>query len=236
MNSMKKIGVLIIVVLLLTACGTESGDVQEIDNAGDTALNSEDNGDVSSSDQRREELRGDFRETALPPVTQLVVGTLLLEETELAMDTELAVTLIPYWKLYINLTESDTTAPEELDALVTEIEGLMTTDQINYIAELQLTQEDMYTLINELGVMEQLRPKAVGDTEGGGFNRPDGMPEGFQPGGEGRPGGGVGIEGMDPEMQVTMQARREDEGGMFSRMNIPLVEALVSLLEGKSGS
>ncbi|MGB2963055.1 MAG: hypothetical protein WBB69_03625 [Anaerolineales bacterium] len=233
---MKKIGVLIIVVLLLTACGTETGDVQEVDNAGDSALNSEDTGDASSSDQSREELRGDFGETALPPATQLVVGTLLLEETELALDTELAAALVPYWKLYINLTESDTTAPEELDALVTEIEGLMTTDQINYIAGLQLTQEDMFTLINELGVLEQVRPEGVGDTEGGGFNRPDGIPEGFQPGGEGRPGGGAGMEGMDPEMQATMQAKRAEEGGMFSRMNIPLVEALISLLEGKSSS
>ncbi|MCJ7716936.1 MAG: hypothetical protein MUO54_10525 [Anaerolineales bacterium] len=227
---MKKLGLLIVVMLLLTACGSNSSDIQEVNYVGEAAVE-------SSSGENREELRADFADNALSPALQLVVGTLMLEDTGLVVDIELAATLVPYWKLYITLTESDTTAPEELDALINEIQEIMSPDQINYIAGLELTQEDMMTLNNDLGIIEQLGSDGFGNGEGTGFDRPDGMPEGVGPGGgQGRPGG---TEGMDPELIATMEARREELGsGGFrgNRMTIPLVEALITLLEEKVNS
>ena len=214
MNWMKKIGLLFVVVMLLTACGTADKVVDEVDTIG----------------EQRTKLQGDY-ENALSPALQLVVGTLMLEETDLALDAEMATTLIPYWKLYTTLTESDSTALEELDALVNEIEGLMTTEQINYIVGLELTQESMLTIIEELGIMEDLR---TGAGDGTGANRPEGMPEGTRPGGgQGR----SGAEGVDPALMATMQASRAEEGGAgTNRMIKPLIVQLISQLEEIAGN
>ena len=228
MKNMKKLGLLIIVVLLLTACGTDTPSV--VDN--DTKVS-----EVGTTGVQREELRGDYADDALSPALQLVVGTLMMEETDLALDADLAATLLPYWKLYISLTGSDITAREELDGLVNEIEHLMTPDQINYIIGLELTQESMMTLIDELGVMDKLKADGASEGDGTGFSRPDGMPEGVGPGGgQGRAGGST--EGMDPELVATMQARKAEEGGgLFgaNRFIVPLIEELIIQLEAKIG-
>ena len=91
--------------------------------------------------------------------------------------------------------------------------------------------------INESGLMEDLLPEgAAGEGDGTRPGRPDGMPSGTGPGGGQGPGS---VEGMDPETIATMEARRaemEAEGGFnrqSSRFIVPLINALVELLEGK---
>lgn len=213
MSHMKKIGALVGVILLLTACAsTPSGDSVETNDTGTIT--------------EKVEITDDYADDALPKDMQLVVGSLLLEETGLAVLDKQASDLVPYWKLYISLTESDSTAPEELNALIKEIQVIMTADQINHIAGLQLTQEDMTVLVEELGLSEQ--------------NKPEGMEDGANTG-QGGPGGGGVPEGgdgtIDPELMATMQAEKELSGDrQSSRMIIPLLEALISLLEGKISS
>ena len=180
------------------------------------------------------ELTADYAEDALSIAQQLSLGSLLLEDTDLAVDPEQALDLVPYWKLYRSLLGSDTTAPEELDSLLKEIQEIMTAEQVNYIANLQLNQETMMTLVNEMGIID-LRQDGTG--EGGiGFVPPEGLPDGVRPGGGGGQGGGDGS--MDPELMATKQAERAAAGGgkQSNRLTIPLVEALISLLEGKVGS
>lgn len=225
MNWMKKLGVLIIVVLLLSACGSKTTEVDGEDNI---------DGKAGNTEADRERLSMDFADDALSPALQLVVGTLILEETDLVIDAELAETLLPYWKLYISLLDSDSTAPEELTGLINEIEGLMTTEQINYIAGMELTQESMGSLIGELGILANLRQEGSGESDGTRPNRPEGMPEGTRPGG-GEGGGPGGADGIDPELMATMQARRAEEGGSLgaNRMIRPLIDALIGMLEGK---
>lgn len=225
MNWIKKVGLLVVVLSLLTACGSESSEVDVTNNSGAPGENFE---------ADRERLSMDFADDALSPALQLVVGTLVLEETDLAVDAVLAETLIPYWKLYVSLLDSDSTAPEELTGLINEIEGLMTAEQINYIIELELTQESMGTLIDDLGIMANLRPEGSGEGDGTRPDTPEGMPEGTRPGG-GQGGGPGGTDGMDPELMATMQARRAEEGGSLgaNRMIRPLIDALIVNLEGK---
>ena len=214
MSHMKKIGALAGAILLLTACASNP--------AGDS-VETNDTGTITE----KVEITDDYADDALPIDMQLVVGSLLLEETGLAVLDKQASDLVPYWKLYISLTESDSTAPEELNALIKEIQVIMTADQINHIAGLQLTQEDMTVLVEELGLSEQ--------------DRPEGMEDGANSG-QGGPGGGGGMtEGgdgtIDPELMATMQAEKELSGDrQSSRMIIPLLEALISLLEGKISS
>ena len=215
MSKMKRIGMLMVVFLLLTACGSNvvEGDVEQNETGGVT---------------ERMELTDDYAEDALSENMQLVIGSLLLEDIDLAIDSDLASTLLPYWKLFISLSESDTTAPEELDALVNEIQEIMTVDQVNYIAGLQLTQEDMTTQIEILGIVDNIRPEGLEEGAAGG--------QGGLGGGGGSPDGEL-PEGMDPELIATMQAEKEAAGeGQSSRMITPLLEALISLLEEKAGS
>ena len=153
---MKKIKIsvlLIVVVLLLTACGSGETPVAALE-GDNTSSEKTTEQEQTREEQTREELRVDFAENALPPASQLVLGTLMLEDTDLAVDGELAPYLVPYWKLYLNLLESETTAPEELEALIAEIQEVMDVDQVNFIANLELTQDDLMVFINESGLME----------------------------------------------------------------------------------
>ena len=221
---------LIVVMLLLTGCGSNTGAVDEIDNSAQV----EEGQSEAGVEAERMELTADYAEDALSVAQQLSLGSLLLEETDLAVDTDQAADLVPYWKLYRSLLGSDTTAPEELDSLLKEIQEIMTAEQVNYIANLQLNQETMMILVNELGIID-LRQDGTG--EGGtGFVPPEGLPDGVRPGGGGGQGGGDGS--MDPELMATKQAEKAAVSGgkQSNRLTIPLVEALISLLEGKAGS
>jgi len=239
MNRIIKVGLLITVLLILTACDADESAVTneegEIAPPGETYEVSEDDSSTGEESQTRsrDELRADFADNALQPASQLILGTFILEETEYAVNAELAPNLVPYWKLYRSLLESDTTAPEELVALIDEIQNVMEADQVNFIASLELTQEDLMTYMNESGILENLRPEGTEGEEGERPGRPDGMPAGTGPGG----GQGGGMDGVDPEVMATMQAEREAAGGGMggNRLITPLIEALIELLESKTG-
>jgi|GEM_PF-1893911 len=219
-----RFGILLAVsFLLLSACSSSSTDT-----AGSESLSEPGQVEVSL-DGDKVKLTNDYADDAVSIPTQLVVGSLLLEETELALDAEMAEKLLPYWKMYKVLAESDTKAPEEMDAVIDQIQEIMTADQVNYIAEMQITQETMLTLVSDLGINEKIILEGM---KGGGTG--DDRPEGFVPGS----GGGAGKDvNINPELMATKQAARENAGdGMMSRMIIPLVDELISLLEGKIGS
>lgn len=227
MSIKKSLGMLIVVMLLLTACGSNTAAVDEIDNSAQV----EEGQNETEAEAERMELTADYAEDALSVAQQLALGSLLLEDADLAVDPEQALDLVPYWKLYRSLLGSDTTAPEELDSLLKEIQEIMTAEQVNYIASLQLNQETMMTLVNEMGIFDL---KQDGTGEGGiGFIPPEGLPDGVRPGGGAGQGGGDGS--LDPELMATKQAEKAAAGGgrQSNRLTIPLVEALISLLEGK---
>jgi hypothetical protein len=87
----------------------------------------------------------------------------------------------------------------------------------------------MLTLVSDLGINEKIISEGM---KGGGTGVD--RPEGFVPGS----GGGAGRDvNINPELMATKQAAREGAGdGMMSRMIIPLVDELISLLEGKIAS
>ena len=217
-------------LLVLTACGAGSGE--EADLPTEAA-----NGEMLQGTPPAEAEGGLFRRNnpagELNPATNLAVGMILLEETEFALDQDQADVLVPYWKLYLNLLESDATAPEELEAILAQISKILTPEQEEYITGLALVQENLMTLLSDLGITDFTRPDR--EDGGEGLARPEGM-EGMQPGGgEGR--GQGGLDNMDPELMATMQARREEMGGGGMRggnmTQIPIIEALIELLEGK---
>ncbi len=202
----------VIIALALSACGGTDA-ATEASSAGAGGLNAD-------------------YENALSVQLQLSVGTFNLEGTDLEVGTEQAAELIPLWQVLNSLTESGSAAPEEIDALILQIEETMTSEQIESIAAMQLTRENMGEIMQEYAL-----------TMGNGEAPPEGMVPGQGRGGSGVPGlsgggGGRNTTGMSPEQIATAQAERESKGGeagnmMNSRISSVIVDALVELLQSK---
>jgi ABC-type Fe3+-hydroxamate transport system substrate-binding protein len=69
--------------------------------------------------------------TTLSTATQLLVGTLKLEDTAQAVTAGQAKTLLPLWEMLQSLSTSSTAATEEINAVVDLIKGAMTADQMS---------------------------------------------------------------------------------------------------------
>ncbi len=111
---------------------------------------------------------------ALDASSQLALGTIQLEETENGVTSEQAMALLPLWQaIQGGALKSDA----EMNAVLKQIEGTMTPEQLEAIAAMQLTQEDMQAWMQEQG---------------------PGMGTGF-------PGTGGGQE-VSPEVRATRQA------------------------------
>ena len=219
MLNMKKVGILFVILLLLTACGSTAVEP-------DTGGSSADTTQVYNTEETKMKLNTDYSEDSLSVVLQLLVGSLSMENSEQPIDSNMAESLLPYWKMYKALAESETAAPEEMESIIGQIQEIMSTEQLEYIAGLELDQEAMVVLMNELAIFENLSG-GMGGT-GTGVDRP----EGAVPGTGGGPGGGTGPGSVDPELMATKQAERASSSG-GGRLTLPLVEALINLLEGK---
>jgi len=108
---------LLVAALVLTACGSST-------NASSTT------GSASASD-------------VMTPALQLAVGTLKLEGTDQAIDSQTAAKLLPLWQLLNGLSASSATAQEEVSTVVDQIKATMTTEQVKAIEDMQLTQKDV---------------------------------------------------------------------------------------------
>jgi hypothetical protein len=193
-------------------------------------------------------LNADY-ENALPVESQLVLGTLLLEDTGNAVTTEEAAELLPLWQMMKELTTSDTAATEEKGGLIDQIQGLMTQEQIQAIADMKLTQKDMFDYMQKAGLAQGPKqsgtPAASGAADGNfpidGGGAP---PAGFDPGG--MPAGGGGMQAGGPfgganpnqnlttEQIATLEARRASGGGGGN--SSALIDTLIQLLEAKQAS
>lgn len=180
-------------------------------------------------------------ENAMPIQTQLMLGTFLLEGTDLAVTSDQAPELLTLWKALQSLSTSDTAAEEEINAVIKQIQETLTPEQLDAIQDMELTQGNMATLMQELDLQPGEGFPGAGERfqgqdppegfPGGGFPG-GGFPGGGVPGGEGRGGQGFG-EGLNPEQIATMQAMREERGGLRNRVSLFLINPLLELLEGK---
>jgi hypothetical protein len=217
MKNVKFLGVLVSLTLILVACGGANGAA----NTATTALNE------------------DYPD-ALPIQTQLTLGILKLEETDLAVDTVQAAELLTLWQAIRSLSSSDITAEGEIEAIVNQILDTMSSEQLETIAAMELTQEGILELTQELGIARG------GDWTGEGDPRssaPDGMVPGSGPGGGlgGGLGGGRFSEGgenldLDPEQIATLQAERAEKRSSGDQFTMFLINPLIQMLEGRSQS
>jgi hypothetical protein len=216
---MKKIMILMVLMLILTACGAASNGTQQ-----------------AATGQPGE---------SLPIQEQILIGTFKLEDTPQAVTAQQATQLIPLWQVYKDLSSSDTAAQEEIDGLIQQIQDTMTPEQMQAITAMNITRQDMFTVMQDQGIT-QGRGQGNGNrsnsqnSNGGGFAPPEGGPPGGFGGGEGPggfPGGGNGQGGgsFTPEQMATAQAARA-QGGSFNRIPTGLIDALVQFLQKKAGS
>ncbi len=195
---------------------------------------------------------------ALSTEGELVVGTFKLEGTAQAVTAAQAKQLLPLWQTLQTLSTSSTAATEEVNALLDQIKSTLTTQQIEQITAMKLTQKDMMTVMADAGVGfggAQGTPNATqqgnqfnfpaggqapsggsGSSTGGGPS--GGMPSGGMPSGGGAPpsGGFVtqgnpGGPGSMPGQSSTPQAVRGN--GFSSQVPAPLLNALIQMLQKK---
>jgi hypothetical protein len=112
-------------------------------------------------------------EGALGVSNQLALGTIQLEGTDHAVTPGQATALLPLWQAL----QGGVTVQAEVNAVLRQVEGTMTPEQLAAIAAMQLTQEDLRAWMQEQGL-----------GAGGGF-----------------PGTG-GAQESSPEVRATRQA------------------------------
>ncbi|MBC7249211.1 MAG: hypothetical protein H5T62_02925 [Anaerolineae bacterium] len=181
---------------------------------------------------------------ALEASSQLALGTLQLEGTENAVTPEQAKTLLPLWKAL----QGGVTAQAEINAVLKQIEGTMTQEQLQAIAAMQLTQEDLRAWMEEQGMQ---MPGGLGG-EGSGLPMPTPGAMATRPAwsGEGEMPPEMAtrraqFENMSEEERAAMRATAEASGGMPGRPGgvggaggrqfFILINPLIELLETRAG-
>jgi hypothetical protein len=185
---------------------------------------------------------------ALPVETQLVLGTLKLEGTPQAVDSATAAKLVPLYTLLQQMTTSGTSAQAEIDAVLEQIQGTMTAEQIHAIAAMKLTPKELTDYFGTAGAFSRTgtRTPGAGFGGGGGGGFPGGgggdgggPPAGFTGGGRGGPGGtgGNGGTSLNQNQIATLRAQRTGTP-RFGGTGTPafLINQLIQLLEKKAGT
>ncbi|MBN2116009.1 MAG: hypothetical protein JW730_05550 [Anaerolineales bacterium] len=219
---MKKLPLILftIFILTLTACGGASNEA-----------------DPASAPQ------GGPSAGALPATTQLIIGTLKLEGTAQTVTAEQAAELLPLWQTLQALSDSDTAADQEKEALIAQIQETMTAEQMQAITAMNLTREDMASIMQEQGMAmgnsqsSNTRSGNSSRNSGGGFGPGGGGPpdEMRMPAGGGMPPGGFGGESqnLSQDQIATAQAARQNSENVVPPM---LINAVIEYLQEKAGS
>ncbi len=225
--------------LLLTACGSAGGS-----NGSGNGGTASGNGSSFRSGVSR----------ALTPDAKLALGTIKLEGTGEAVDAKTAAKLVPLWQLMVQLHSSTSSAPQEVTAVMDEIQATMTAQQVNTINGMSITQADLFTLFQQQAQAGSSGGANGGSGSGGnagfgGRNRGGG---GFfvagGPGGGGFGGGGFGGGGFggartangstssssDPQVAAAQQA--EAAQARENAISSLVEEQLIRLLETKLSS
>jgi len=152
-----------------------------------------------------------------------------------AVTAEQAKQLLILWKTYRQLSQSDTAAQAEVDGLVTQIQETMTAGQVQAIADMQITQQDVSASTQGVTVVSNSSGSDTSNASSGGGMQAGGPPPdgGSAPADGGMPaemGGGTSMTGTD-QTQAT-------QAGSQSLTKVPsaLVEAVIQSLQQKTAA
>jgi hypothetical protein len=142
----------------------------------------------------------------LPQRNQLLLGILRLEDGADALTKDQAAKLLPLWQGIRATMKSGAASEAETTALLAQIEGALTADQLSAIGEMKLTQANLQEWAKSRGL-------SVGTGEGAAM------------------GGGSG-QSLSPEARATRQAERGATGAS-SGTAAALVDAVIELCESR---
>ena len=121
----------------------------------------------------------------LPTQTKLILGTINLEETDYAVTAEQATELLPMFYVLQELNKSGSAAQEEITGLVSQVQQVLTDDQIQAIDDMSLSMKDMAAITQVNNSSNTSPASSTSRASGGGAGGPPNM--GGIPGGD--PGG-----------------------------------------------
>ena len=133
---MKRIYILLVVLVIvsmLTACGSKDQKAEPANTNDPAKINYEYDGALSSR-------------------LLLALGTLKLAETSVPITSDQAPQMLMLWQALESLTQSGTSAEAEVNAILTQIDQEFTTDQAVAINAMSLTQEDLQTWAQTNGI------------------------------------------------------------------------------------
>ncbi len=184
---------------------------------------------------------------ALSAPLQVAIGTLKLDKTANEVTTGQAAELLPLWETLQVLDTSDTAANQERDALIAQIQETMTQDQLQTITAMNLTRQDMFSILQSQGLAlggaqngnaqngsssnNSARNSANGG--GGGFSAGAGGPP---PDGGNFPGGGGNFQGQGTQSNGSTQNNVRQVTVNPNRIPTPLIQAVIEYLKKKAGS
>ncbi|MGQ9626612.1 MAG: SH3 domain-containing protein [Anaerolineae bacterium] len=210
------VGILLVLMVTLAACG---GVLSLSKGSGET--------NTPAGVSRTSPTLSEDYPNALPVHIQLLVGTMLLEDTPHAVTKEQAQELLTPWQMLRALQGSGTASQVEIKAVLNQIQATMTPEQLAAIKEMRLTPTSMREVAQKLG----LGRSEGSSNQGGGFRPPDvvivGPPSGGGPGGMMGPGG---IMDLSPKARATAMAER-----MSSGFGTALMDMLINMLESRAG-
>jgi hypothetical protein len=168
----------------------------------------------------------------LSTATKLALGTLRLEGTNAAVTSTQATQLLTLWEGYQSLSDSDTSSQVELEALVKQMQGTMTTDQIKAIEAMNLTDQSMSEIMGTLGGSNTASTPASTPST---LALSQGAPSGGQ-GGMPSDGGGIPMGDITGGMttQSTPAATQSTSSAGTTQVNPMLLKALIQMLETRS--
>jgi hypothetical protein len=192
-----------VLAVVLAACGGNQAD--SATQAGEATMPAQAAGNV-----------------ALSPSMQLSVGTLMLEDTALAVTQAQAQELLPLWQMLRALQESSTASQMEVEAVLGQIQEAMTPAQLAVIEEMD--QGRMQVLVQELGIGGQGGTKT---SEVGASPPPDVLAGGAAEGPAGM--SPDGLTELGPGEQAALTTEGTDSGSETAS-----TDAVVELLETRT--
>lgn len=102
---------------------------------------------------------------------QLAFGIMQLDGTPNVITAEQAKTLIPLWQGIIALSGDETTASEELTSVQDQIVAVLTSEQLQAIAAMQLTNSDLNAFYAEFGIVLSTPVPGVTKVPGSGSSK-----------------------------------------------------------------
>jgi hypothetical protein len=174
--------------------------------------------------------------------SKLIVGTFKLDGTDQAITKDQAKQLVIMWQVYQEISQSDTAAQEEVDGLLKQIEGTLTDAQTQAITDLNLTQRDVMSLMQEKGLMAAMPQRSSSSSSSssssdGGAAMGAGGPPDMGAGGPPDMGGGGPMMGGGGTSSSSSSSSDTSSSAQTTRVNptSQLLDALIEYLQGIAG-